>query len=548
MQLSLDISVMEPQQPQPNVPKRRGSGGGGFKFCSRLLGRPQGPTTAAEAVLWPRADIEALGQQGMKWFKLDFGARLADALRDRGLCIRTDYSGMGSAEEAIKQASKAIEEVYDLSLKGRIMSQRAGDMLMVCQKILAMHVGEAKPQCIHGNMLDRMSPKDRAHFQRLRKKSLQRAESRADAGEARNAAFQVEGRKFLYQAMDFILPVSQGDISAAKRASAKCMVHQRSCPVLPPRPHKDMILMNVSGINCYDWSSMGLRKQWLGDSAVAFAQWARERYVGGEDFIVVECTLGFDDEALEHVLKKRFTLTTLLVSPTLFGDPVDRQRKYMVLLRKGQLAWLPEVANFEGGAQGSFERIYAREMAMSGIGRFRAPQHLIDEHIERMAMQRGLPKRRGGKPWSFFQAMCPGMQASVKSHEKALQQMGKAVVGPSVCNLVQRPEFSPPQGGTIPALLRNSRLWNFAARRCAHPLEHLEFQGYNIFGASDGDTAGTRGDLEKYKCEFSDSLSKMSDSGLRKAAGNAMHLRVVAAVVCFTIACTERGGKRSRGD
>ena len=126
--------------------------------------------------------------------------------------------------------------------------------------------------------------------------------------------------------------------------------------------------------------------------------------------------------------------------------------------------------------------------------------------------------------------LCPGMQQMVLEHEASLRDMGLEVSARAIANLTQKPEYMAPQVGIAPALLRNSRLWSFAHRRMALPWEHLELQGYNLYTE----------DSDKYKTSFAQVLPSVSDSAIRNMAGNAFHLRAVAAALAFVMAGTHR--------
>ena len=49
-------------------------------------------------------------------------------------------------------------------------------------------------------------------------------------------------------------------------------------------------------------------------------------------------------------------------------------------------------------------------------------------------------------------------------------------------NLQQNADYMGPVSGNVPALLQSSNLWLFGKRRLALPMEHLEVQGWNVWG------------------------------------------------------------------
>ena len=82
-----------------------------------------------------------------------------------------------------------------------------------------------------------------------------------------------------------------------------------------------------------------------------------------------------------------------------------------------------------------------------------------------------------------------------------------------------------PSCGNVPALLRRTNLWLFGQRRLALPSEHLECQGWNLFG----DPACL------YKSPITpEQLQNMKPARVKSFAGNGMHLQVLASVLAFT--------------
>ena len=71
--------------------------------------------------------------------------------------------------------------------------------------------------------------------------------------------------------------ISNSDAEAARELTAYCYKQGKLCPWLRPRPvgftgSKGLVV----GINCFDWSSMGMRYGWLGWSAEPYMEFCRE--------------------------------------------------------------------------------------------------------------------------------------------------------------------------------------------------------------------------------------------------------------------------------
>ena len=331
------------------------------------------------------------------------------------------------------------------------------------------------------------------------------------------------------QAAKFMFNV--GDVDGADLV-ARCAIHGKDCQVLPPvtKGYQGFI-MNIAGVNCYDWSSMGSRMRWLGRGVFPFLAWARERFLGGEQFIVVECVTDFDDELLAEIFEGVFSMTTLRCSPTLFGDPVERRRKYMVLLANG-MRWHASITQLD--PQEAFEKLFGRKIITDCNSRLRAPAAEIQNYTSKLAAKRGLPAtRRSQRSWTNFQVLSPAMKAAVRAHEEHCKENFESEDSsqptPSILvNLSQRPTYFQSTPKIVPALLRSSLLWSIQQKRLVNPLEYFEIQGHNIF------------DNDSSQCSFTNVLRELSDRKVRQLAGNSMHLRAVGTVTMYAMACSQR--------
>ena len=280
-------------------------------------------------------------------------------------------------------------------------------------------------------------------------------------------------------------------------------------------------MCSVAGVNCYDFSSMGARKQYLGKSGPAFVVWAAERWLADEDFFIAECVVGFDDEALADLMDGKFKMYTLRACPSLFGLPITRDRKYMVFL-SNRLSWHPAISAL--GCAEAFQKLFAKQVVMRGDGLLRAPPSAVKEFIAKLATRRDLPQQRSrGGGWSNFLVMTPAQKTSLLKHEDALETAGLPPKAAVLTNLAQWPEhIGPVLSGHVPALLRRSSLWSFRLRRMVLPEELFEIQGYNIFG--DGASAST----------LKGAMSIVKDSAKKSLCGNGMHVQAIGSALIPT--------------
>ena len=176
---------------------------------------------------------------------------------------------------------------------------------------------------------------------------------------------------------------------------------------------------------------------------------------------------------------------------------------------------------------------------MFGHEKFRAPAKDLDKARDALVQLRGLPRRsRSGKKWSFFQASTRSVRQQILKHEKALSDRigSHCLKNEWIANLAQAPDYIAATRFRVPALLRSSKLWIFAKSREPLPAELFELQGFNVFGAESNDGA-QQSDPEQ--CTFARTLKSLSPRQAQSTSGNGMHLRILSALVLFTMACTE---------
>ena len=121
--MALEVDI-EPPIVLPSSKRRH------MDFAVRSDVTPPGPSSARESVHWAAVDVAALHTRGLHYFDIDYNSRLLLAMV-KGICLRSDYSGMGSADEALRKVALATERHHGVELQ-HITVQRAGDLLAQC--------------------------------------------------------------------------------------------------------------------------------------------------------------------------------------------------------------------------------------------------------------------------------------------------------------------------------------------------------------------------------------------------------------------------------
>ena len=126
-------------------------------------------------------------------------------------------------------------------------------------------------------------------------------------------------------------------------------------------------------------------------------------------------------------------------------------------------------------------------------------------------------------------------------HEKALTERigSNGLKSEWIANLAQAPDYIAATRFRVPTLLRSSKLWIFAKGREPLPTELFELQGFNVYGGDTNDGADGASESHLEQCTFARTLKSLSARQAQSASGNGMHLRVVSALVLFTMACVE---------
>ena len=461
----------------------------------------RGPTSGLESDLWAQGVLESLKLSGL--LKC-FGEALP-------LRMSTDYSGLGSAEEAVRQLIAAWQdEQGGESRHGSSMSwqelpppvlvERAGDKDETCRSLLLLHEGFAAPRCVFGDIGERC---DRRIWEKTAEdlKRLQKSAAARSLVSAPELAVHLRER-FAAQALgsvsSYCFRHKQRCPIVAASAEAACPSHACSGAAAVPskEPTAAQLQLHIAGFSCLDWSQMGSEKGWYGDSTLPFMQWVAERFACEEHIIIAENTLQFDRKTFAKILEPKYSLSCLSVSPAMLGEPVQRQRWYMIALRKGQRRWRRRGLSDADAEQPAdsflqrwFEDMFAKSVQMCPEQKFRAPPSLVQDFVKGLVVASTLPETsRSGQAWSCYQAMSAALRRKVEEHKRWLtQEAGEdELLLPAASmwttNLAQSATFMPPTSGLVPAMLQKTILWLFGKRRLALPQEHLDCQGWNIFG------------------------------------------------------------------
>ena len=101
----------------------------------------------------------------------------------------------------------------------------------------------------------------------------------------------------------------------------------------------------VAGSTCSGWSTRGKRRRHADPSMKPFLIFLfLVRYLR-PDLLIHECTLQFDVNLLIMFLNHLYLITSLVVSPELFGIPIKRNRKYSIITNLTTATQFKPIAN-----------------------------------------------------------------------------------------------------------------------------------------------------------------------------------------------------------
>ncbi|CAE7828524.1 unnamed protein product [Symbiodinium sp. CCMP2592] len=492
-----------------------GDAGNGAEELTAPVSAPDGPANPEESHRFCSRFFERLAVVELGGEHPGLQQCLVESLQ-HGLTLTTDYSGLGTAEEAMRQIVEACQahvacEMVDPLSQAAFASHHATDVDKHCRSILMHHAEPWRPQCLFRDILERTPDfaqklLESERLEILDEIGLGEKSRKRKAPGTFTSAIAERGRGFIQKAVTLLLKNMPKD-----GPKALCGRHARNCCVNPAVPLQSELgpkplILHVSGFNCYDWSSMGVGLKFLGPSSLPFAQWVAERKRFQEPIVVAECTMNFDFFHLQKMMEPEYPSEksfALRVSPVMLGEPVERVRMYMFFL-SNEMTWRQSESverQTAGWASDLFVRIFHHNVVMSPCDKFQSPEQMVRDFIKKTAMKQHLPpSTSSGKEWSFVQACSSAVQEKIEMHNAWLHAdlaANEMVFEPEnwVCNLSQTPAFMAPSYKKVPCLLRGSHLYLFKQKRCALELELLEVQGWCMFdtAAPAGVAVGQRG-------------------------------------------------------
>lgn len=244
-----------------------------------------------------------------------------------------------------------------------------------------------------GDIHTRVRDEHLAAVQTLQEKFKVIVDGQVASGLSFGTACEKVGKDFVREAWSVC---DELDAKHTPRYHAWCFNHQKACNFFKKAPEEALTIC-CAGPTCVDWSTLGSKYKWLGDSAITFIFWLREVLRTKNHIVVIENVEHFDCQIVTELVKQSYTVDAFQMDPREFGMPVSRRRLYLVLLLKGTISWLPEVKD---NPVGVFKKLFGRPLRLDGSVFYCAPDRFLRDWFMDFAKKKSLPAlQETGEVW-----------------------------------------------------------------------------------------------------------------------------------------------------
>ena len=147
---------------------------------------------------WPEVFLSNLKQTVPEFFQ-----DMLNKFRE-GICLTTDYSGVGTPEACLQFLYQALQKQCADSESFQVCCLCVCDADAECRRVLLRHVGPAAPNCVLGDILDRCPRHLLMHCQAKLEAYRRRAEEAFSLGAPKKDVIQTLGREFILETSEEI--------------------------------------------------------------------------------------------------------------------------------------------------------------------------------------------------------------------------------------------------------------------------------------------------------------------------------------------------------
>jgi len=310
----------------------------------------------------------------------------------------------------------------------------------------------------------------------------------------------------------------------------------------PPRTSSSFVI-EVAGITCVPWSSMGLREGWLHDSSLPCLTALKGFMEDEPDAFICERTRLLDHDHLALLVQEKFIVQHAIISPTQTGIPAQRMRKYILGRHKRTVVIKLDYS------QEALLRTFGKKLRLDGLVYFVASESEVANWITEMALKKQLPAAcPTGDKWSAEDVLQGGYSVRLRGYKCLRSDLSDQ--GPAIVDLTQNHTRSFSLKAlpySMPALLQKSHMYSLGKDQALLPQEHFLVQGIPIhpqlthLASNDDDDDGLPECYYPFRRPFADWKGRnMPPSLFRSITGNAMHLSSVGSVLIFLLVASRK--------
>ena len=413
----------------------------------------RGPRSVEESMHWASQYLDIMSSEYPVAFE-----NVRKKFASRGLCLVSDYSGMGCAEIAMAQIHQTLREK---GCEAHMCVHRASDLKAQCRQVLLEHSGPSALEHVFGDLTTRIDDTQLDELTQLQKETELEFSSRVAAGEQAKTVREELGASMETSARRILSCNRYADRACFK---AWCFKHQTECPVWPEVRKgcsQGGITIAVAGVTCTDYSAMGKRRGQVGPAMVPFWVWSHEVAFFKPEIVLVECTVSIALSSLQ-LFTAEYHISHRVVTPTDLGFAASRPRRYILLMRKDIFAGVDAPWTLEDPSSEFARRFHRRREFEAKEYFMSSDQEQHDEVILPLAFHRGLPPcGMCGRRWKLVEVVAPGVLESLQEYKEQARRLGEDCT----VNLQQTPQFMSAVPHVCPTLLQGSMLYNTTTKK-----------------------------------------------------------------------------------
>lgn len=323
--------------------------------------------------------------------------------------------------------------------------------------------------------------------------------------------------------------------------------------------------MEVAGSTCVAWSTMGMQEGFLHQASIMpWLAWARLMLESHPHVIIHECTPTYDEHGLNLMLGEVYHISSSIASPDDWGIPVRRTRKYTMCVRKDIRTWWT-------WCRLSQTTMFGRPVVLGSTVYLQVPEEWRKNDLLKRA-KKAQVNLDGTFPVTDLDMLPPGERERAVRHIRAYSAAAHSGTPHSdrgqASSMEERSAGTSPAGpedgspgsvwvdlsqeptrrglhlskSLLPALCRNTRLFEVTQQRSLAPLQHFVVQGFPVVevwgGLCDSESPTS---LPPQYFPYCRDIGKhvrragLSDSVVRAVTGNGMHLSHVGSAMLFVL-------------